>query len=770
MHLSCPTCGQHLEIDEEDVAYFQEQGLCCPSCRGRFALSETSLHGHALTGVAWGERAAERMASAVRMGVEKCRLLWQGRHYYLPFRHDSHGSLTRPRLSRREAMWLLRNNSSTAEDLARSRGVDLRSHVSFARSVVLRQRDEFGDLNKLRRTIDDIEARLVDPRVFVAMVGEFSSGKSMLINGLLRESILTTDILPATTAAATLIHYGDEPIARVFLNSPPPVAFCRNVAHAALEVRARLLNDQTPYGRRRVHQLISRCTSVEKQSRKVRQVNIRYPSQLFASGIVLVDTPGINVENDRHVSLTERVIVDLCDGAIVVIPAIAPLSEHLRDFLAQHLGQNLRKCVFALTKMDLLRPREHKRMIEFVQSVLQREFGVSDPCVLPFGHCHLIGDAQSQGNGGGRLEPETPGELPSGAMEAFVESEKLLLRELQEHRLTVVTAKLGECLEKCLGELSCKLTESTAKYAAEYNALVRNALPDLRAFTQDKAKKHSDAIRRQAVEPRNALRASIARDREKALALIRAGIMQSTSKLKLRRYLRRDGSDVLEQLRSSIVSSHMESIRAVTSLFDTHRAEFHHQFALSFRNLAALDGSFTPALTAANAGLSMLEKDLNAKTSALATSVSRDLVTQGAKGLGTAGAGAALGTLLLPGIGTVVGGIAGGWLASRTNKSFELLRSELVEAMEAKLTAWFDSCEGVCLRNIDSAATWACNSMSQLIGQYESHYERVIRGMVKEDERKKTHATARRASIEEDLADIGLRLRELGGDPEGTRT
>lgn len=56
--------------------------------------------------------------------------------------------------------------------------------------------------------------RLTDGRLRLAVIGEFSSGKSTFINGLLRAPVLPVAVLP-TTATAVTIEYGPAFLVRV---------------------------------------------------------------------------------------------------------------------------------------------------------------------------------------------------------------------------------------------------------------------------------------------------------------------------------------------------------------------------------------------------------------------------------------------------------------------------------------------------------------------------------------------------------------------------
>src|ERR1700728_1719917 len=109
---------------------------------------------------------------------------------------------------------------SHGSDLSQSRGrpgingtldaVRLNEHIEFVRrTFVDHQLDEEQNAS-IFDIMERIQERMADPRFCLGIVGEFSSGKSTLINALIRDNLLRTDILQGITSAATTLSYGDK--------------------------------------------------------------------------------------------------------------------------------------------------------------------------------------------------------------------------------------------------------------------------------------------------------------------------------------------------------------------------------------------------------------------------------------------------------------------------------------------------------------------------------------------------------------------------------
>ena len=189
----------------------------------------------------------------------------------------------------------------------------------------------------------DLEGRIEADRFIVTVAGEFSSGKSSLLNVLLDatapnkrdrpQGMLPTDIR-ATTATVTRIEYGEE--------RPP-------------RVRVRMRNGQvSDY---RGADSIARFGAIrhtgifkEDPSRTVEQVTVWCPSPLLADGVVMVDTPGLGSVIEAHRVVTTR-FIPRSDAVLFLIDSGSPLTEREKTFL-QYVRGYTKNFFFVQTKID----------------------------------------------------------------------------------------------------------------------------------------------------------------------------------------------------------------------------------------------------------------------------------------------------------------------------------------------------------------------------------------------------------------------------------
>lgn len=124
------------------------------------------------------------------------------------------------------------------------------------------------DRNDLLLRLDDAAARMTTPRCRVVIIGQYNAGKSSLVNALLNARVCPTDA-DISTAVPTWVQWGPSPSARPVLTSDamsPAVA----LDPAGAEDAARGLAGPD-----------------------VRGLSIELPRDLLASGVLLVDTPGV---------------------------------------------------------------------------------------------------------------------------------------------------------------------------------------------------------------------------------------------------------------------------------------------------------------------------------------------------------------------------------------------------------------------------------------------------------------------------------------------
>ncbi|HUX66566.1 MAG TPA: dynamin family protein [Terriglobales bacterium] len=201
----------------------------------------------------------------------------------------------------------------------------------------------------------DLERRLAAGRCYLACVGQFKRGKSTLIDALVGGAggaggrLLPSGVVPVTTVP-TVVRFGAERRAQVRLGDQP----WREVPLAALaDYVSEQRNPQNQKG--------------------VAGVEVFTPSPLLASGLCLVDTPGLGSVFASNTAATRELVPQL-DAALVVIGADPPLAGEELELVAE-VAARVPDLVFVLNKADRASPQDCAAAAAFARQVLEARLG-----------------------------------------------------------------------------------------------------------------------------------------------------------------------------------------------------------------------------------------------------------------------------------------------------------------------------------------------------------------------------------------------------------
>lgn len=203
-------------------------------------------------------------------------------------------------------------------------------------------------------TLADLTAgadRLVQARCNVVVLGAFKRGKSTLLNALLERAVLPTGVLPLTSAP-TVIRYGaDDRLLVRFADG-------RAEAHPLSVLSEFATEPQNPGNRR-----------------GVAMVEVELSHSLLASGLQLVDTPGI-ASVHLHNTQAAYDLLGRVDAALCVMSADQPLAEQEVE-LYRAAAARAGSMLYVLTKVDQLSADDCEQALRFVSRAL-REQGIAD--------------------------------------------------------------------------------------------------------------------------------------------------------------------------------------------------------------------------------------------------------------------------------------------------------------------------------------------------------------------------------------------------------
>lgn len=157
---------------------------------------------------------------------------------------------------------------------------------------------------------------------FLPIIGQFSAGKSQMINKLLGNVILPVKSIE-TTAYITYIRYGTNGADILF----------KDGTTESISLEELVLLDQN---------------EAQNRTKEIESIYVNFTHPLLQNGLVLLDTPGVNTLINKHVSLTESVLDQ--SHYIIYVFGKSVTGEDLKMIeRLKKLGVNF---LFVRTKLD----------------------------------------------------------------------------------------------------------------------------------------------------------------------------------------------------------------------------------------------------------------------------------------------------------------------------------------------------------------------------------------------------------------------------------
>lgn len=191
----------------------------------------------------------------------------------------------------------------------------------------------------------------------VAVLGQFKSGKSSLINHILGFPLLPTGVIPVTSVITRILYGPEEKGIILFKNG----------------VQRQIPLEELPK------------YIVEKENpgnhKEVQQANIYVPQMESFQGICLADTPGLGSIFSHNSDATRQWLVNI-GAALVAISAERPLADEDLS-LIDEIRRYAPLTYIVLTKADLFGPEQLSQITEFLKSSLAARLYFT-PIIQPY--------------------------------------------------------------------------------------------------------------------------------------------------------------------------------------------------------------------------------------------------------------------------------------------------------------------------------------------------------------------------------------------------
>jgi len=172
----------------------------------------------------------------------------------------------------------------------------------------------------------------------VAIVGQFSSGKSTFLNALLSKDVLPTGITPVTSKV-NFINYGEEYKLKVSYHNGA------NEYHSL--------------------EMISQFTDQRKAVEDIKYITLYAPMDILKD-ISFVDTPGLNSQSLSDTQVTKKIIRDV-DGLIWLTLIDNAGKESESEVLKEYLQNFKDKSLCVLNQKDKFNPVDVNKTVSYIK-------------------------------------------------------------------------------------------------------------------------------------------------------------------------------------------------------------------------------------------------------------------------------------------------------------------------------------------------------------------------------------------------------------------
>lgn len=324
-----------------------------------------------------------------------------------------------------------------------------------------------------------MQGRLCDPEFRLAVVGDFSCGKSTFLNALIGEELLTADILP-TTAIPTYIRWNKEallrktarderrycnPIVTLTMSNGKTYTLTRT-GRIAFERETQIkLPDDTGA-------IIDTLTTTTSLIGKIVRVDLTFREKKGYENFCLVDTPGINPgeeENREHILQTQKVLREEADAIVLLYSAKDAMTRSTEEFMKQNASHLMEGAIIILTKMDLVPKKQVEKIFNSTKRIVKDRFHQETSNVYGISAQKAI----EYRNG------IVTGEEDAIWARNFDDTMEEIISRLDERRMDIISRRISDMLNELVKSLSDIITTDLEKLNQERTILAKASVQNL---------------------------------------------------------------------------------------------------------------------------------------------------------------------------------------------------------------------------------------------------------------------------------------------------
>lgn len=486
---------------------------------------------------------------------------------------------------------------------------------------------------KYGAVLADLKRKYVDPEFRLAVIGNFSSGKSTFMNAVLQRNLLTVDTQP-TTAIPTYIRWNKSELVqhltqlrkeqrkkrslwqkildfiRELFHKLPPID--PNPEEPLIRVcgvndreyflhgddLARFESDMDISIPGEINKVVDYLTTTTAPAEKIRRIELFFPEREGFQNLCLIDTPGVNPGDDavqNHIVQTQSVLRKEADAAIVLYPAKDAMSKNLERFLTENAAHLMGDAIVLLTKMDIVpTERERCKIISRTKQLVAQRYNQEEPVVYGISAYEALECSC--------FHSEDP--ASEDWFRGFHNTLTSVFDSLRERRSQIANRRINHLLVELMGSIDTEITTRTEQLKQERQGIQDCSMEKLREAYSGLLREYRDHMQHLSTQMHREAEAivhSCLRDRTgKMEELLNAATGSVDLNRRLISEIPLQMADVNQELKDRIHNSVLiryvqlnESFAAkVVSCLKQHKRFFAD---LSIPDCVCPDSAFTPA-------------------------------------------------------------------------------------------------------------------------------------------------------------------------------
>jgi len=653
-------------------------------------------------------------------------------------------------------------------------------HLKYANQLISR-----GDVkSELRKRLSDelemVRKRVEDEGLYIAVIGRASTGKSTLINALLGDDLLESGVLHMTTAAATLLRYGEEITVEVYFHGPNGTqqfqlsknSITYHTHNSEILISGDKLNQNnvwrvTPADEPisepalpgvenlTIREFIRYITTENPLAKKIAKISITLPSEFLKSGLIIIDTPGADAQNQTHKEIMRRA-VEHSDAAIIITPAEQTVSRWLINLIEEpdFLQPFLHRCIFVVTRMDIARERMrrsarddaitliHEDAIQRLRSGLTK-FDLPQEPRLYITAAQAVVDTFS----GGEPGVANPEDREYWQRE-FAKFQKDLFDYITYQRSLTIAESVLRLLDDLFQSIEAHLAELWVDYNDRRSRL-NNITEDIDSFGNEQKKLCSMLVRKASHTAVQEVEFAVGRERDRVLGSLQDVVygvssvedLQNVVNEKVKKRLSQSRKTISTEIKKQTTSINKEALSFNTAFEKKFNELYEELKLLGIANNHARSDSLT--LSSVNPGASLQG------SGALENNTIEKVVS-----------GAVIGGVIgsfIPIVGTVFGAVVGGIIGSLFGPSLDERKKEVWNELRPKIVNYFSSLLRESTRAAKEYGTQVENNFQNRIDNHVKRYRIDVNRMRERQLREQRELEELQSTLEKDLNELKIR-------------